>query len=580
METPYTGPQPPRLRPSTRPRRTRAWLWVLLGLVLALRLTVFREPPQWGGRQGPFFPQTHQGHRRPVTYVHPPEHEVPSDLWRLHIDVSPRDADVLRGYHWNGWRGNRGNEDRPEVSASLREGSTTYSNVALHLKGSAGSFRPFDDKPAMTLSVSKNVSGRRFHGYTKFSLNNSVQDPSYLSEAICRELFHEAGVPAPRAEHATVILNGKDLGLYVLTEGWGKPFLRRYFENVGGNLYDGGFLQDLTGNLDTNSGDDREDHSDLDRLLAAALDPDPASRWERLLQVLDMERFLSFIAMEVITGHWDGYAMNRNNYRVFHDRSTGRMVFMPHGMDQMFGTFKSSPESTILPSMEGLVARAVVNTSPGRERYLERVATLRSNVFLPDKVTARVRELSARIRPTLAAYGARDAAHHDAEVDHLCERIVRRARSISEQLEAQPKPLEFNGSGIAFPGGWTPRITSRQGGDPRLRRVEFGQRAALQISMENGGGAASWRTRVLLEPGRYHFAADAQTHEVSRGGGVCLRISGESNDALARPEKSWSEVSFGFEVHDALTEVELVAELRAAQGDAWFDADSLRLERR
>jgi len=357
---------------------------------------------------------------------------VPADLWRIQIEIAPADVEKLRGYHWRGWGGQR--QERPEVLVTVREGRIVHTNVALHLKGAAGSFRPFDDKPALTLSFTKHVPGRRFHGYGKISLNNSVQDPSYLSEVISRELFEAAGVPVPRADHATVLINGRDLGLYVLTEGWGKPFLRRYFRNVSGNLYDGGFVQDITGELDTNSGDHAPDRSDLNRLAEAAAESDAARRWERLRQVLDLDRFLSFMAVEIMTCHWDGYALNRNNYRVFHDLEADRMVFMPHGLDQMFGVARSFPGSSIRPPMQGLVAQAVITTPTGRERYLERIATLRTNVFDEHNLTNRVHELSRRIRPTLAAYAPDLAQEHDTHVANLCERIVARARSISAQL--------------------------------------------------------------------------------------------------------------------------------------------------
>ena len=313
-------------------------------------------------------------------------------------------------------------QERPEILANVREGGTVYSKVALHLKGAAGSFRPFDDKPALTLNFSRHIPDQRFHGYDKISLNNSVQDPSYLCEAISRELFEAAGVPVPRADHATVLINGRDLGLYVLMEGFGKSFLKRYFKNVSGNLYDGGFVQEVTENLNTNSGDQREDRSDLRRLVQAAVDPDPAHRWQRLNQVLDMDRFLSFIAMEIMTCHWDGYGMNRNNYRLFHDVETDRMVFMPHGMDQMFGVFRSSPTSPILPPTQGLVARAIATTPAGQQLYFERIATLRTNVFIEERLTNRVHELSRRIRPTLAAYAPDLAKEHDAQVAYLCQR--------------------------------------------------------------------------------------------------------------------------------------------------------------
>src|SRR5258706_9525456 len=134
--------------------------------------------------------------------------------------------------------------DRNYVRATVKEGDTVYEEVGIHLKGAAGSHRPVDDgKPAFTLNFDKFVDHQNFHGLDKLSLNNSVQDGSYMTEAICSELFLAAGVPTARTTHARVWLNGRDLGFYVLKEGFDKTFLRRHFKNVNGNLYDGGFLR-------------------------------------------------------------------------------------------------------------------------------------------------------------------------------------------------------------------------------------------------------------------------------------------------------------------------------------------------
>ena len=118
-------------------------------------------------------------------------------------------------------------EPRKYVPATVREGGLIYTNVGVHLKGAAGSFRSIDDKAALTLSFGKLSPRQRFHGLQKIHLNNSVQDVSYLTELLCGELFLAAGVPAARTTHARVYLNGRDLGLYVLKEGFDKTFLRR-----------------------------------------------------------------------------------------------------------------------------------------------------------------------------------------------------------------------------------------------------------------------------------------------------------------------------------------------------------------
>src|SRR6476660_2726605 len=108
-----------------------------------------------------------------------------------------------------------------------------------------------------------------------------------------------------------------------------------------------------------------------------------------------------WVALDVIQCHWDWYTMNRNNYRVYHDMDSGKMIFMPHGMDQMFGTGESrgSPQSPIIPPMNGFISGCVLGTTEGRSRYLAKLVELRTNIFKVEAITNRVREIEERIRP-------------------------------------------------------------------------------------------------------------------------------------------------------------------------------------
>jgi len=275
---------------------------------------------------------------------------------RLRIEIPADGMAVLRSYEWDK---KMNGQDRTNVLATVRDGETVYTNVAIHLKGGLGSFRPVDDKPALTLSFDKFAPGQRFHGLQKVYLNNSVQDPSYLSEKICREMFLAAGLPAPRAGHALVQMNHRNLGLYVLLEGWDKRFLKQHFKNTRGNLYDGGFGNEVTNRLDINTGDFPNDWSRLESLGKAAEEPDLDKRLAHMGEVLDLDRFVTFVAMEIMLAHWDGYTMNRNNFRIFHDLSSNRLVFLPHGMDQTFGIFRSTPVSTITPQRSSVSSASI-----------------------------------------------------------------------------------------------------------------------------------------------------------------------------------------------------------------------------
>jgi hypothetical protein len=496
---------------------------------------------------------------------------------RLQIDIPPDGMAVLRQYHW---RRNGENATRTDVRVTVREGKVVYTNVALHLKGSAGSFRPIDsDKPALTLNFDKFAEGQRFHGLQKLHLNNSVQDPSYLSEQICRELCLQAGLPTPRAAHAVVELNGHSPQLYVLVEGWNKQFLKRHFKNPKGNLYDSGAARDITFPLETNSGEHPEDRSRLEELAAAAQDPEDETRFARIEQLLDLERFLTFIAMEVIMAHWDGYAMNRNNYRVFHDLDSDRLVFLPHGMDQMFGTWRSTPTSTITPMMKGIVARAVMQSPELRRRYLDRIAFLATNVFDVPALTNRVRQLSTRVQPALGGDFSQ-LAGQDRSAQWLCERLVARLASVREQVRQANTPMPFDEHHSARLANWR---LSRDAGSPSFNGRED-PRENLQITANGNYAYGSWRTQVLLEQGDYQFTGRLRTtalmfdEGVTRGG-VTLRASGDRNPRMLSEAPDWTTFTYEFTV-GGLTDIELVCELRASRGSVWFEADSLKLIRK
>jgi hypothetical protein len=252
-----------------------------------------------------------------------------------------------------------------------------FPQVAIKLKGAAGSFRPVDDRPALTVAFHRHAPGRRLFGLRRLHLNNSVQDPTYLNEYVGSELFRAAGVPTPRVAWATVRLNERDLGLYVLKEAFEREFLRCFFPYPDGNLYDGGFVRDIGRDLERESGLGPADHSDLRALEAATQERDAARRWERLNPLLDVERFATYAALSVMLADWDGYPLNRNNYRVYFDPADGRAVFLPHGMDQLL-------QRTYLdldPGWAGQVAWAVFSTDPGQALYEARCREVFQEIF-------------------------------------------------------------------------------------------------------------------------------------------------------------------------------------------------------
>ena len=475
---------------------------------------------------------------------------------------------------------------RPNALATVKEGGQVYTNVEVHVKGGAGSYRPIDNNPALTLNFEKNAPGQTFHGLKKFSLNNSVQDPTFLNEKICRELFNAAGSPTPRAGFTTVELNGRNLGIHVLTEGFNKQFLRHYFENVRGNLYQTHGNQEITDRLDVNSGDEPNDDAGLRALAAAVSEEDPARRWKRLGETLDVDRFLTFMGMEVLLCHWDGYCMNQNNYRVFHDLGANRIVFIAHGMDQMFGTGtmrlggeQSSADCPIYPAWHGAVAEAIMSTPEGRRLYLTRLDELYTNLFRVDVLVKRVDELSSVVRSAMIESELPSARNYQRRIDDLKAHIEERDKSMARQLAEAAKPRDPQLSKPIQLAGWTKRI---QDGQPQFDQgAEESRQSLLHISAPHGKAAGSWRTRLQLEPGRYRFEGEVRVRGVDPGNqaaGAGLRISGGRPRRELTGSTDWRPFAYEFQVGEN-HQIEFVCELRALEGEAWFDAEKLQVVR-
>jgi hypothetical protein len=497
--------------------------------------------------------------------------EVPS----LRIEIPAEGMKVLRDYH-QVWRQAR--PERIDVKATVREGTKVYEDVAIHLKGSF-TFQPIDGRPSLTLNFDKFAKGQRFHGLTKLHLNNTVQDPSYLSEAFARDLFNDIGVPAPRAGHALVTLNGRAMGLYVLIEGANKPFLKRHFKSTEGNLYDPGDREDITGELEVDSGINREDRSELVRLAEATEEPDPARRWERLEELLDVDEFLSFIAGEVLLVHWDGYGTGApNNYRVFHDISRGKFVFMPQGLDQLLRSGATGQKLT--PHFTGIVARGLMTTPEGRRRYLARIASLAAKEFRRDALLARINRLAAPVRAALASDRQMIQAL-DEGVSYLKAAVTARTEVVARLLNQPARPVIFDASNTATPSDWQFKTGNTRPASGRKFVVD--NREVLQVLSRGPETVGSWRTLLLLEEGRYEFTGRARTEgfataDANSTDGVILRISGEQF-----PESSmssdWTTLRYEFEVH-GIEDVELVCEFRGARGMGTFDPGSMRLVRK
>jgi spore coat protein H len=456
---------------------------------------------------------------------------------------------------------------RAYVTAELKEGETLLTNVAVRLKG-VSSFRSIQQKPSFAIKFDEFVEGQTYRGLKKLMFNNSVQDRTYVSELLATQLFQEAGLAASRVTHARMRLNGRDLGLYVVVEAMNKDFLKRHFGSGKGNLYEA-FLQDVDGRLELDNGED-ESRADIQALCAACAIEDAAARWQRLDEVLDVKSFVAFVAMEMLTTHWDGYAIHFNNYRLYHDPDTGRMVFIPHGLDSLF----RRPDCAIEPPLTSLVGTAVLTTPQGRKLYDQTIRKLAKEVFKPSAILERMDEALTKLRR--AGLERSEMAMIERYAEVMRQRIQLRATRVDEQLRGvKPVTIKFDSAGVGTPVTWREEPDR---GEPMFERGSYQGREALHIQARQESTRASWRSQVFLQPGSYRFEGLVRT-ELPGGGFARLRVSAEFARMVASGNSQWQPLNHVFTVKGAAMDVELICELNAQQGDVWFDVGSLRVRR-
>jgi hypothetical protein len=175
---------------------------------------------------------------------------------------------------------------------------------------------------------------------------------------------------------------------------------------------------------------------------------------------------------------------------------------------------------------------------------------------------------------------SREFAQVQLEASQLKDRILARQSEV-RRLLSQPEVAKLNlDHGPAPLSHWAPQDRPPSGKMDITTLPEGTQ--ALHISTTSDC-SASWRTRALVPSGRYHFEGRVKTMGVKplaylTRQGAGLRIGGAVPMEHGLVGNSpWRSLAFDFEIPTETMETEFVLELRASDGEAWFDCDSLRV---
>jgi len=272
--------------------------------------------------------------------------------------------------------------------------------VGIRKKGFFGS--AISTRPSLKLKLGYTEKGREFAGQDRLTFNNNNQDPTRAQSFLVYQFMNDAGVNSPRSNLARIIVNGEDLGIYTHVESVRKPFIKRLFGKSKGDLWEG-FAGDFTeseyGRIVHKWGKD-DDSANLQKLydLLQSPEPIPLASFEKLL---DLDAFIRLWASEVLIGHWDGYASNRNNFYIFRPKKSGLFYFTPWGPDSAFsdpGPFIHVPVPKSFKA-RGYLCERLWELPEVRSRYRKEMQRLLNDAWDEKKMLAQLQQVRTLTRP-------------------------------------------------------------------------------------------------------------------------------------------------------------------------------------
>lgn len=139
---------------------------------------------------------------------------------------------------WDGFLDTCENEEYTACAVVID--SEAYHNAGLRAKGntSLSSVAAYgNDRYSFKVEFDCYQDGVSYYGLDKLSLNNIIQDNTYLKDYLSYRMMASFGAAAPLCSFAFLTVNGEDWGLYLAVEGVEDGFLQRNYGADYGSLY-------------------------------------------------------------------------------------------------------------------------------------------------------------------------------------------------------------------------------------------------------------------------------------------------------------------------------------------------------
>ena len=234
---------------------------------------------------------------------------------------------------------------REYVPGTIVYQGRSFGPVGVRLKGQ-NSFQPIDQKPSFRINVDEYVEGASFYGLHDMTFNNMSTDWSQMHERLAYWVARQADLPASRANHAVLTVNGELYGLYANVETVKPRMIKGWFDDNDGPLFeatDVDFTPEFVDAYELDAGPD--DRSLLEGLADALTIADPDQAIAAASEFIEIDHFQRYWAMSTVIGQFDAFpfSLPGDDYFLYADPTSRKLWFIPWGMDETFFAADFSP---------------------------------------------------------------------------------------------------------------------------------------------------------------------------------------------------------------------------------------------
>lgn len=332
----------------------------------------------------------------------------------------------------------------------LKDGKTiTVPNSGIRIRGNTSRRRPEGSAgqihtpintpwhhASFALNFKKFVKNQTMSGFEKINLKWFKDDPTYVRELYCYDLFERFGIwTAPQSSYCRLSIKitedpGKVYyGVYEMVEAVDKQYLQNRpgkYADANGNLWKASWgadfktadksLMGIENITLTSTYTPVYDLKTNDTALEAAKTQlaefitdlntktgDDFKTW--VSAKMDVPLFLKTYAVNVVCGMWDDYWCNKNNFYCYFDTS-GKFYFIPYDYDNTLGTSSIVTNSGTRDLLNwgdnsNPLVKKIITIPEYKTLYVQAIKDLCSsnnNYFQADKSISRILNWQSMIR--------------------------------------------------------------------------------------------------------------------------------------------------------------------------------------